>query len=214
MFRAIPLLLITVLTTGCQSSLQRLAAAVHDIQKQSGEVDRTARVFVVLSNNPPIRALTALNDPKHRYLAYNRFVTVVFAGSNNVTLYYKDLVNSYKLKSLMFVSYEGSPLYGRYVSERAFLYEELIGRPTLLEHVVVCDLQMNPIESETPGNTAYPTLLTKYGRYTDKDYNEWLAREQAKAASTKHAPRKPTPIPETPVQRLASAIQRIQKSPE
>lgn len=169
------------LVCGCMSPREKLRLEVQQIHKQGASDDNTVRVLVVLSTeNKPIRALTVLNEPKNRYLATCRFVMAVVKG-NEVTLYHRGITRRYPIKERIdtpvFNMYSGSLEYGYYKGDADNLIKALTGKEYIFHEVlVVCDLELNPIElEENIGIGKYPILIEKYGKISQQEYEEWLS---------------------------------------
>ncbi len=156
---------------GCQAPVERLRTHVRLIREAAGEMDSTVRVLVILCpEEPPNRALAALYDPKNLYLATNRFVTAVI-NEKQVTLYHRQKACSFQLSPRLY----GLAAY--YLGGRDLLCKHLVGHHDgyrLYEHLVVADLDLNPIEHETPGSNDYPSLLAVYSKFSQEDYEKWL----------------------------------------
>ncbi len=180
-----------VFASGCQSSVKRLKTEIMLVQKQSGQVDKTANVLVIVSpDKPPNHALSALNDPKCYYLATCRFVTVIIT-EKQVTLHHKGVIKSYSLPARSYYYVLDWSWFGGLYWANRFLPG---GRDLLVQHftgsgwvsgeqVIVADLQLNQIEAEKPGKVPskhYPELLQKYGAFSQEEYEVWLRREPAK----------------------------------
>lgn len=183
------------LASGCMNPTQKLLSEVNKLKTEVGEGSRPSKICVIIGSSPPIKALSALSDPRQYFIAQNQFVTVIL-GEDRATLMHKEKSGSYALRSQVFVPSDYSPFFGDYMSERSAIGEKLAGS-TSNESVVVCDAFLNPIAVEHPGwKNAYPTLLAKYGAPDETAFREWSVRHSVSPDAT-------------PVKRLQSAIDSI-----
>lgn len=175
--------IILCIATGCQSQLDHLRKEVRLIREEAGELDSTVKVFAVFApEKPPNHALGALNEPESLYLATFRFVTAIITPSQ-VTLHYRGLARSYALPPRRYY-YTGyySFFFGwqtaYFLGGRDILAKQIVGdHKNSDEVVVVTDPQLHPIESEKPAQPLpkeYPTLLRKYGHFSQEEYEAWL----------------------------------------
>lgn len=182
---AVALAVVAAMIGACQSPNKRLLSEIDRIRQDAGDPDATVKVLAILApEKPPIRALAALNEPKNLYLATFRFVTAIITA-RTVTLYHRGLTRSYDLKPRYY--YQAYDLAWGWQSvyqpgDRDVLADELVGESySPWEKVVVCDLRMNPIDVEEPRapspyhrSEPYPTVLAKYSKFEQAEYDEWL----------------------------------------
>jgi len=170
-----------MLLAGCMSPLEKLRAEVQRIHKDGASNDNTVGVLAVVAlDNRPIKALTVMNEPKTRYMATYRFVTAVIKEVE-ITLYHRGITRSYPIKKRLYgpmCTPSGIWELGYITGDADTLAINLTGKYAVFEQLVVCDMQLNPIESESSfWNDQYPSLLSKYGKFSQKEYEEWLSTD-------------------------------------